>query len=94
MFNSDVIKGYLAGLLRIVLGSALTYAIAKGYLTDESAGQLVLIIAGALVVLGTSLFSKIRADNKVTVALTLPADSSKAKLEDVIASKNKDSYAR
>lgn len=87
MFNSDVIKGYLAGLLRIVLGSALTYAIAKGYLTDESAGQLVLIIAGALVVLGTSLFSKIRADNKVQVALELPANSSKAKLEDVIASK-------
>lgn len=87
MFNSDVIKGYLAGLLRLVLGSALTYAIAKGYLTAESAEQLVFIIAGVLVVLGTSLFSKIRADKKVEVALTLPAGSSKAKLEDVIASK-------
>lgn len=85
MFNSDVIKGYLAGLLRIVLGSALTYAIAKGYLTDESAGQLVVIIAGALVVLGTSLFSKIRADNKVAVALEQPAGTSKEKLAKVIA---------
>jgi len=87
MFNSDVIKGYLAGLLRIVLGSALTWAIAKGYLTDESAGQLILIIAGVLVVLGTSLFSKLRAEAKVDTALELPGGSSRATLKDVLANK-------
>jgi len=87
MFNADVIKGYLAGVLRIVLGSAITWAIAKGYLTTESAEQVIVIVAGVLVVLGMSLFSKIRANNKVEVALELPANSSKSRLEDVLKNK-------
>lgn len=84
MFDVDVIKGWIASLIRMAGAGTIAWLIAHGYLTTETAGQAIVIIAGAVALLVSSLISKIWQSKKVDAALKLPANSSKTTLKNVI----------
>ena len=84
MFDIDVLKGWIASLIRMAGAGVIAWLISKGYLTEESAATSVVIVAGALAVLISSLIGKIWTNKKVEAALQLPAGSSKTTLKNVI----------
>lgn len=87
MFDSDVIKGIIAGWVRTLLAPAVIYLVANGYLPESDAVKFIAIAASLAVTAVWSLISKLLARKKVETALELPAGSSISKLNDVLESK-------
>ncbi len=80
--DSDILWGIIRSLLMAVGGIAVT----SGYLSNDQLIAAVGAILG-LATVGSSVYSKIKAKQKVDVALTLPGGSSMQKLNEVLKSK-------
>lgn len=80
MFDSDVIKGIIAGWLRTLLTPVIAYIAAQGWLGESDAVKLVAIAASLVVAIAWSFISKLWQNDKVLTALEMPPGSSKEKL--------------
>ncbi len=82
--QTEMIKQYLATLLRNLLAPVFVWLVAEGYLTDNQVGQLILIIASVVITVVWGLANKYIWKEKAETALELPGGSSFKKLEDVL----------
>ena len=83
--DSDLIKNTIAGFIRTLITPLAGFLAVNGYLGESDAVKLVAILATLAVALSWSFISKLWAEKKVEVALSLPGGTSKSKLNDVIA---------
>ena len=83
----SMIKEYIGTLIRTLLAPVAAYLLATGYFTDSEVGNTIAAIAVVAVAVIWGLLNKFYWKKTVDVALTLPANTSPAKLEDVIANK-------
>jgi hypothetical protein len=84
MFTTEMLKQYLAGLLRTVAAPVIVYLTAKGYLTDEQVTQQLVIVVSVVITLISSFWNKVTSNNKVETALKLPQNSSRSALEGIL----------
>lgn len=79
-----MITEYLTTLIRTLLAPIVAYLLATGFFTDSQVANFVGAVAVILVAAGWGLLNKYWWKQTVDVALTLPANSSPSKLQDVM----------
>lgn len=83
----SMIREYLTTILRNLLGPVVAYLAATGYISESEATNLVVAVVAIAISVVWGLGNKYVWKQKVDTALELPAGSSPAKLNDVIANK-------
>lgn len=84
--QNELLKSWLASIIRIGGTGAWVYLVSKGYVSDAQVTQLISILAGMIVMLGWSLWAWIHTQKTVEKALELPAGTSRSVLKDVLNS--------
>ncbi len=85
--DSDFIKQAIFAFIRLFGGPAIAYIALKLGLAEDVVTTVVVATVTTAVMYVWSLANKYRYEEKVTTALELPANASKATLKDVIANK-------
>ena len=80
----ETIKAIIGGLIRTALAGALTWLVAKGYITESQAAQIPMYLAGFIIVGGLSAWNKWKTGKAIKTALSLPSGSTEADLKEAI----------
>lgn len=81
----DIYKNMIGSLVRWLMSGAAGYLIAHGWLTTGQADQLLFTLGLAISAIGLSLWQKYRQKLKLFTALEMPAGSTPAQVNEVIA---------
>ncbi len=77
----QLIKGTIAGLVRLALAAVAGYSVRKGLLTPDQAEAWILAAITGATAIAWSLWQKYRIGEKIMVALGMPAGTTPEQLD-------------
>lgn len=80
----DLIGQFIATILRAVLGPALAWLLAKGYITADDNTQIIGLLAATAVIVIWGVVNKFLWGSKVETALKLPSNTTYEQLKNII----------
>ena len=88
MVDTDLIKAVLVGIVRWVLTLVLGGLVVKKYLTDDQLSAVAWPITGAIIILASIVWSKVKQKFKFDTAVDAPANASVNKIKTEAARAN------
>lgn len=87
-FFLEYIKSAVAGLIRIFLGGVITWLVTNGVIAEGQVENIVIGVAGFLVLLVWSLWSRYRKAKELKAAADAPKGTSLETIKEVAANKS------
>jgi hypothetical protein len=81
----ELYKSIIGSVVRFALTGLFGWFVSKGVVTEGQSAELIIAIAGGVVVLGWSLYQKYKEKLKFFTALEVPVNAGPAKVDAVIA---------
>jgi hypothetical protein len=88
--NDQLLKSILTGLLRYVLIAIFGFLIKAGYVSLDQLETAAPIVAGALIVVGSMVWRKIKTRYQLQAASALPVNSTPEEIKVLAQEKRKD----
>lgn len=85
MDPKDIIKSYIAGIVRLALAGVAGYSVKKGLVDQDTATAAIGAVTTGVIAVAWSLYNKYGVQQKVSAALGLPAGSTPEQLKASIA---------
>ena len=82
--TANLIKGIIGSLVRFLFAGVVGYLVTKGVITGEQGAALIPAITLGVITIAWAIWRKYRVQQKIAVALALPAGSSPEKLEKAV----------